>query len=423
MTGSGKFRILFNHFPKAASEIRDSWQWQDGGFRTSRGQIPTNSKRLRLEWHITPRTSQVLPLYGELPVADCRPARSKNASKPSLELPTSLSTPTLSPGYPLRKQSSIAGWAKFPVVADFRRLAEDAISSSFENTKSVRVCCDVTEATASALSLLVNIDNEAAPTQERRYNIGNTVITCDIGGSTTDTAVSTVSSAGRLHTWPQLESVSTGTVTIEKAFWLHAREILQSAGVSDPDLVALEVTRSWRFRDTYVKFANHRSDQPLRVEIKLPADFHLLAGVFESFYTDFVEQIEEAIDEAVNKLAEKRKYPTVIGLCGGGSRILEMATVIGNSLMWDQSRLKEFTSVTSFAIETREGIEWRRSEANLKPSTFAGAYKWFVSFTCSKNGDRSTHKIIAVPSNSALPNKFSDDLGFYKLGRSRGPQK
>jgi hypothetical protein len=154
-------------------------------------------------------------------------------------------------------------WAVFPVVADFKRLAGDAVSSCFPNAKDCRISTDVTEATASALCLLA-----ASLGKDKQYSVGNTIISCDIGGSTTDVAVSSVSSAGRLATWPQSKTESVGTVTVEKAFWLHARHILRSAGAQNPDQLALEMARGEPFQEERALFTRHQNED--RVRIKLP---------------------------------------------------------------------------------------------------------------------------------------------------------
>jgi len=155
-------------------------------------------------------------------------------------------------------------WAVFPVVADFKRLAGDAVSSCFPNAKDFRIFTDVTEATASALCLLAT-----SLGKDKQYSIGNTVISCDIGGATTDVAVSSVSSAGRLATWPQSKTESVGMVTVEIAFWLHARHTLRSAGAQDPDQLALEMARGEQFQGARALFTRHQNEG--RVMIRLPA--------------------------------------------------------------------------------------------------------------------------------------------------------
>jgi hypothetical protein len=154
-------------------------------------------------------------------------------------------------------------WAVFPVVADFKRLAGDAVSSCFPNAKDFRIFTDVTEATASALCLLAT-----SLGKDKQYSIGNTVISCDIGGATTDVAVSSVSSAGRLATWPQSKTESVGMVTVDIAFWLHARHTLRSAGAQNPDQLALEMARGKPFQHAKAVFTRHQNED--RVRIKLP---------------------------------------------------------------------------------------------------------------------------------------------------------
>jgi hypothetical protein len=157
-------------------------------------------------------------------------------------------------------------WAVFPVVADFKRLARDAVSSCFPNAncKDFRISTDVTEATASALCLLATSSGK-----DNKYSVGNTVISCDIGGATTDIAVSSVSSAGRLTTWPQSKTESVGMVAVEIAFWLHARHTLRSAGAQNPDQLALEMARGFVFKYEMKNFTTHRNGD--RIRIRLPA--------------------------------------------------------------------------------------------------------------------------------------------------------
>ncbi|CZR59487.1 uncharacterized protein PAC_09379 [Phialocephala subalpina] len=347
-------------------------------------------------------------------------------------------------------------WAMFPVVADFKRLAGDAVSSCFPNAKSFRISTDVTEAAASALYLLA-----AGSANDKQYNVGSTVISCDIGGATTDVAVSTVSSAGRLITWPQLQTESVGTVTMEKAFWLHARHTFRSAGVQNPDQLALEMVRSWELRTARATFTKHQSED--HVKIRLPTSCNMRKwspsetpstimstiergylcihkDVFESFFTQLVQHIEGAIDEAINTAAEREKHPSIIGFCGGGCQIPyvikrlerrygdtisttylatqpEMATVMGSTLIWEQTKLLEFISQTSFGIETDDGIRWRSPEESLVPLKFSRAYLWVVNFNCSKRGNFNTHRIIAATTIPSLPNTYLDALRLSKSKR------
>ncbi len=155
-------------------------------------------------------------------------------------------------------------WAAFPVVAEFELLAQDAVSSLFPSAKDSRLFTNVTEGEASALCLLV-----AGGLKDNQYSVGNTVISCDIGGATTDVAISTVSSAGRLTTWDQLPTESVGTVTVEKAFWLYVRDILRSAGAQNPDQLALEMTRGRHFLHERAVFQKPRSGEDC-IKIRIP---------------------------------------------------------------------------------------------------------------------------------------------------------
>lgn len=155
-------------------------------------------------------------------------------------------------------------WPSFPVVADFKRLAEEAVSSYFEEPENFRIYANLTEGKASAMSLMVN----GSANKANKYAIGNVVISCDIGGATTDIAVSTVSAAGRLEHWPQLRVEPTGVVTIERQFWNHACRTLREANVELADDIALELARDGRLIWAQVYFSRLHSEQV--VHIRLP---------------------------------------------------------------------------------------------------------------------------------------------------------
>ena len=159
-------------------------------------------------------------------------------------------------------------WAKFPVVADFKRLAEDAVSACLPSAKRCSISTEVTEATASALSLLA-----AGPVEDQQYSVGSTVISCDIGGATTDVAISTVLSPGRLATWPQPQAESVGAVTVEKGFWLHACDTLRNAGVPNPDQLALQMIHSYHSQLAKATFASHQRED--RIRMPLPESCNL----------------------------------------------------------------------------------------------------------------------------------------------------
>ncbi|RDL31968.1 uncharacterized protein BP5553_09370 [Venustampulla echinocandica] len=341
-------------------------------------------------------------------------------------------------------------WSALPVVADFKRLAGEAVSPCFPNGKGFRICCDVKEATASAQSLLV----EGSVSKKKEYEVGNVVISCDIGGATTDIAISTVSSAGTLTTWPQLETESAGMVSIEKEFWLHASHFFRSVGASNPDQLALEIARGKNFQRARAEFMKGRAEE--RVSITLPdscnvekwspleatsprmstingGKLSIHRDVFESFFRQFAEHIEAALDEAVTTARTAKKEPAVIGFCGGGCRTEyaikrfqsrydpipiadhthltiqpEMATVVGSTLIWDQNKLSEFTRETSFGIETSDSIKWRRAELNLAASNFSRAYPWVVNFPCNKHGSHNTHRMVMT--STPPPDNSSDAL-------------
>jgi hypothetical protein len=154
-------------------------------------------------------------------------------------------------------------WATLPVVADFKRLVKDAVSPCFQRNTTLRICIEATEAMASAQWLL----EEASAIKGKEYAIGNVVISCDIGGATTDVATSVGPGPGRLTTWPQLNDESVGTVTIQKAFWLHAKHTLRRAGAQNPHQLALEMARRREFMEKAAEFTAGESDVAIYFEI------------------------------------------------------------------------------------------------------------------------------------------------------------
>jgi hypothetical protein len=157
-------------------------------------------------------------------------------------------------------------WAKFPVVADFKRLAEEAVTPYFQRNTTLRICSESTEASASAQYLL----EEASSAKDQRYVLGNLVISCDIGGATIDVASSTISGPGQLASWPQTRSTPGGTVTIQKAFWDAAHSTLQKAGAQIPDQMALKMARGEEFLRRIAEFTI--GDDDSAIVIPLPSD-------------------------------------------------------------------------------------------------------------------------------------------------------
>jgi hypothetical protein len=130
-------------------------------------------------------------------------------------------------------------WSPLPVVEDFRRLAENAVSSSLQEARHVRVHTDVTEAHASAMCLLIS----GLIAQEKSYSVNNTVISCDIGGSSSDVAVSRVNGPGVLIPLCNLQLNPSGFTTVEKGLFLHIMQTLASAGAPCPMDLALRMVR------------------------------------------------------------------------------------------------------------------------------------------------------------------------------------
>jgi hypothetical protein len=148
---------------------------------------------------------------------------------------------------------------KGQVNTEFKRLVEATVSSKVPKCKSFHLFCNMTEGNASAQALLV----ECSGALQKHYSVGNTVISCDIGGATTDIALSTIVSTGKLSTWPPLGTHPTGTVTIEKAFWLHARHIFELAGIKDHEQMALEVARGRDLEQARANFTNRYNEKYL----------------------------------------------------------------------------------------------------------------------------------------------------------------
>lgn len=154
-------------------------------------------------------------------------------------------------------------WSEYPVVANFKQLAEEALNSCLlGQTNRVEVLA--TEAEASAQSILhqgqLGADNG-------RYAMGNVVISCDIGGATTDVAISDIVAAGKLASWSRLISEPRGVVAFEQIFWEHAEQVLRSAGAQEPGQWALEITKCMDL----VKARNEFSKSYGDVVIRLPS--------------------------------------------------------------------------------------------------------------------------------------------------------
>lgn len=86
--------------------------------------------------------------------------------------------------------------------------------SCFAKTINTRVCTDLTEGKASALCLL----NHGTVARAHKFSVVDIVLSCDIGGATTDIVLSMVSSTGKLEPWPQLTVQPVGVVSIDEAF-------------------------------------------------------------------------------------------------------------------------------------------------------------------------------------------------------------
>ncbi|KAH7369540.1 hypothetical protein BKA65DRAFT_544273 [Rhexocercosporidium sp. MPI-PUGE-AT-0058] len=352
-------------------------------------------------------------------------------------------------------------WSAHTMVADFRRLAEDAVFSCFVTRNLIQVHTHLTEGEASALCLL----NLGTVARDHRFAVGDIVISCDIGGATTDIAISIVSGAGKLSPCPQLQDHPVGLMSVDKNFWELARQTLRNAGFGEQaGGLAWEMTAQTGFLLTRAAFP--RTEDVDRVKIKLPArcsiddwpikqsqryanmatvkNKHLSIprDMFESLFEDLVQKIEAGIDEAINTLSKIDRAPTVIGFCGGGSKTVylldrlrrryrdtptiidhnqlpfspQLATVKGSCLACDKTQLQEFVQNIRFSIMTKEGLKVRTAEENKETPSFYMTPAWVVTFACSSHSSKTKkHSIFAVPANVADVGSKTNDLAGKKL--------
>ncbi|KAH6694209.1 hypothetical protein BKA61DRAFT_584359 [Leptodontidium sp. MPI-SDFR-AT-0119] len=135
-------------------------------------------------------------------------------------------------------------WAKFPVVADFKRLAENAVFSCFTTTDKIRVHAHLTEGEASAICVL----SRSTVAKSHEFAVGDIVVSCDIGGATTDIAISIVSGAGKLDPCPPLQLHPVGLMSINRNFWELARQTFRLAGLQqNADGLAWRIASSGEF--------------------------------------------------------------------------------------------------------------------------------------------------------------------------------
>lgn len=130
-------------------------------------------------------------------------------------------------------------WADFPTVANFKRLAGDAVRLCIGERKASKIIVNFTEAQASAYCLLKH--GPAASIEG--YTPGKTVLSCDIGGATTDIAVSQIIAPGLLTTPMQLGMHPVGVADISKQFRLHIQQTLENAGVANPMEMAQDIAQ------------------------------------------------------------------------------------------------------------------------------------------------------------------------------------
>jgi len=158
-------------------------------------------------------------------------------------------------------------WPKSTVVRDFTRMAEDAVFSCLPSTRTENICIstDLTEGEASAYCFL----NENSVAKLHKFAHGDTIISCDVGGATTDIAISTISDAGQLITSPQLNVAPVGVVSVDKKFWHLARKTLRDVvGPVQADLTALQMTRESAYTIARTTFSGTAQED--RIQIALP---------------------------------------------------------------------------------------------------------------------------------------------------------
>ncbi|KAG4437200.1 hypothetical protein IFR05_007319 [Cadophora sp. M221] len=346
-------------------------------------------------------------------------------------------------------------WAKFPVVADFKRLAEDAVFSSFITTDKIRIHTHLTEGEASALCLL---NCSTVANKSREFAAGDIVVSCDIGGATTDIAISIVAGAGKLDPCPQLRVHPVGVMSIDMNFWELPRQTLRKAGLQqNADDLAKEMSCGKWFTSTRSSFA--RTSGVERIEIVLPpghtvgdwpsaeTEIHdhrmsiirdnsisIHRDVFESLFEDCVQQIEAGVDEVMAKLSKVDRVPTVLGFCGGGSKTVyimdrlrrrygettpiidhrqlavsaELATITGNSLASNMTQLQKFAQNTRFGIKSKEestlkvDSTLRVAEENKKNPSFYMTPVWVATFaSSSRRGKVARYTLFPVSANAA----------------------
>ncbi|KAK0108940.1 hypothetical protein ONS96_002777 [Cadophora gregata f. sp. sojae] len=345
-------------------------------------------------------------------------------------------------------------WLEYPVVADFKRLAEEALRSC-DISSNPRVEVLATEAEASAQSILSQ-GQLGADNCNERYAVGNVVISCDIGGATTDVAISEIVGPGKLASQSLLKLEPRGVVAFEQSFWEHTERILRSAGVQEPSRWALEMTKSAGLARARNQFSKSYGNVAIRlpegcvVEDGQPSsqpgpsrDTTIQDGnlcipsvVFEGFFTEFVGEIEEAIDEAINVLRCRfRNSPAVIGLCGGGSLMLylqarlkaryepsvpvacpdhavllpDLATSSGLGLVYDHRELSKFGSGAVFGVETSKGtVEWITGQEIPMLNSGFQRNSWVFTFTGKSRDKTVRHRFITVPAASQAPQTFKE---------------
>lgn len=123
----------------------------------------------------------------------------------------------------------------------------------------------MTGARASAMCLCVN----GLIAQNKAYSIGNTTISCDIGGSSTDIAISRVWGPAVLKRFCQLELKPSGFTTVQRAFFLHVAQTLTRAGAHRPNDLAPKLVCD----EGTVKILHGFTDKQHkdRVKLKLPS--------------------------------------------------------------------------------------------------------------------------------------------------------
>ncbi|PVH80821.1 hypothetical protein DL98DRAFT_531842 [Cadophora sp. DSE1049] len=345
-------------------------------------------------------------------------------------------------------------WSYHPVVANFKQLAEDAVSSCGFRKECVKVLA--TEAEASAHSILNQCQLSAG---NEKFAVGNVVISCDIGGATTDVAISEIVGPGKLASWRKLALEPRGVVIFEQRFWEHAEQVLRSAGAQEPEthsqsrmgMLQFDFPTGASLRTGSILLNQDQAGTPqYRISncvfpgtvlsiahclTKLTCGYHSV--VFEEFLSELVDEIQEAIDEAITVLRDNfRNRPNEghIRAFNSGRMVqsCSLLAIFGNQ-PWLGPTLRpaiivQFRVRDSFRHrdESRnDGMVDRRgtpgTDTNLQQALFAEGIligqmlhsgfeqnSWVFTFAGKSREKTVKHRTVIVPAASQPPQTFKD---------------